>query len=1135
MSRTPCLLRTVLLVGAALAQIPAAEAAEPDLTWSPEPFAFEPAGTVRYIDFEGGDDAAPGTKERPWQHHPWDPNAAGNAARAGGIDTYCFKQGVVYRGTLVAQQSGTPGRPIRLTVDPAWGTGEAGLYGSVRIEDGWRRCSDVDAPNIPEPGRSKTWYVDLDGSFVPRLLCEVRGGAVTRIPIARTPNWEIANPDDPRSQWWELTGRILEVKVSVDRTEGFAEGDTITGTGRWDDRDENRDNIAAGRNVVTDVGKDYIRIDSRAWRKGEIQRGATITNGRATATVTGISSTWENFARFVDDVHLRPEDAGGYAGATMWVEGSNMAMPQPRHVLSYHPDEHAVRAWSGSIESGPRTYCRYYLEGLPRFLDSPGEWCFVEEGPHAGRLYLRLADDRDPNESTIEVAKETILIDIRNQSHIDISGLDLRYVNPVDPSWTSRPPLGRPYAATIHLLGNCSHIGIHHCRLSHVASGITGMPEKDGDIFDRISVRDNDLYDVGGSGIYFSPRHHWLLVAKAKTRSIHIEVLRNRLRNVGSRVIEPKSRGHDTISIQQGEMVEVAGNIVDRSWGVGIWVYGGGDFRTGFVSRPLIRNRIHHNKVTNSLLSRQDYGGIASWQIGPSYVYNNISGNPVGYKHVHWRRFQTGEWELGPTRRENWHRRSCYGIGIYLDGQYKGYVFNNIVWGNNNNVNDPIYNACAFNEAQGFMNTVFNNTFHRFGVGLHKGMLQHNRCFYLGNLMLDIGNYFIRHEPTDEGLEYTTLAYAGNVCHGEPFRFGRIGGLDAEENTFATLQDWRRAIEARGVMVAGTGVHVTAPQVRDADGRDFRLRADSAAIDGGAKVFVPWSLYAVVGEWGFYENRAEPALILGENLNMNEEWVSRSMFQDIPRNDLTGHGIDGSNFTPGTLENWVDGALQLNGVDEYCSLADSELRADYTWHDRTHGTTGTFPGEKRVTVDMDTNRFLIEVVLRAVPGATGGIVSKRAERGYELRLADDGHAVMSLDFGASDCSRTSATPIADGQWHHLIAEVDRRRPEGINVYVDGAVSNGEWTGAMVADTSLSNGADFVVGRTQPQAGGEPEEFFAGQLDFLRVSRGTLADAETTIDELYRWEFDGPALRDFLGNSPHGAGRDAGAVEWVPPD
>ncbi|NOY83204.1 MAG: hypothetical protein GXP31_19595, partial [Kiritimatiellaeota bacterium] len=876
--------------------------ATPDIVWSPKPFRFEHGNSLRCIDFENGDDANPGTRAQPWKHHPWDENASGRAAACRGVHTYCFKRGVVYRGALIAKESGNPGDPIRLTVDPSWGTGRAALYGSVRIAGGWKRCTEAEAPEIPVAARDKTWYVELnvDINSAPRLLCELRNGRVTRLTPARTPNWRITNPDDPRSEWWEITGRVLQVKATLDSTKGFHKGNWVTGTGKWADFDENRDNIAKSRNVVIEVGKDYIMIESRAWKKGEIKRGARITNGRVTAKITGLSGMWENYAWFADTKHLRQRQPEAFVGATLWAEGSNMPLPYPRKVLAYDPKRHAVRAWIGNVESGSDKYCRYYLEGLPQFLDEPGEWCYVRKGKRGGRLYLRLPGDRDPNRTTIEAAREPVLIDIRNKSHIEIAGLDLMFENPIDPKWPSRPPLIRPYAAAIHILGNCSHINVHHCRVAHVGYAITAMPEKSGDVLDFLEVADNDIHDVDGSGIFFNLLHHWLLMKKAVVRLVHVKVLRNRLCNIGSRVIEPKARGRDTINIQQGELVEIAGNVVDRSWGVGILVFGGQDWRRGFIARPLIRNLIHHNKVTNSLLSVQDFGGIASWEMGPSYVYDNISGNAVGYKHVHWRRAMTGEWKLGPTRSENWHRRSCYGVGIYLDGQYKGYVFNNIIWGKNNNVNDPIYNSCAFNEAAGFMNVVFNNTLYNCGVGLHKGMFQHNRCYYLGNLMLDIGNYFIRQETTRR-TDYSTLAYARNVFQGRPFRFGKIGRDDSPENMFATLSDWRKGLEKRGAMVAQTGVSVQSPQVHDAAAHDFRPRANSAAVDQGAKVFVPWSLYAVVGEWGFYLNRTNPGLIVGENLNVDDEWVTRSMFHGIPRNNLNGRGVDASNYKFGLL------------------------------------------------------------------------------------------------------------------------------------------------------------------------------------------------------------------------------------------
>ena len=113
-------------------------------------------------------------------------------------------------------------------------------------------------------------------------------------------------------------------------------------------------------------------------------------------------------------------------------------------------------------------------------------------------------------------------------------------------------------------------------------------------------------------------------------------------------------------------------------------------------------------------------------------------------------------------------------------------------------------------------------------------------------------------------------------------------------------------------------------------------------------------------------------VILGENINWNDEWRSRSMYQHVPRNDLKGHQLDAANFKLGTLEDWVEGALELNGVDEYCEIPDSELKRAYTWQSSRYSSKGTYPGDKRVTVDMGTNNFLIEAVLKTELGITSG-------------------------------------------------------------------------------------------------------------------------------------------------------------------
>ena len=97
-----------------------------------------------------------------------------------------------------------------------------------------------------------------------------------------------------------------------------------------------------------------------------------------------------------------------------------------------------------------------------------------------------------------------------------------------------------------------------------------------------------------------------------------------------------------------------------------------------------------------------------------------------------------------------------------------------------------------------------------------------------------------------------------------------------------------------------------------------------------------------------------------------------------------------------------------------------------------------------------------------------------------------------------------------------------RKAKTLTVYVDGRK---DASGPGVDETvSLANEGDVYVG-------GTPDgRYLDGTLDFLRIAQGTLADADTTIEELYAWEFDGPFLRDFAGRKPTGLRRDAGAIE-----
>jgi hypothetical protein len=96
---------------------------------------------------------------------------------------------------------------------------------------------------------------------------------------------------------------------------------------------------------------------------------------------------------------------------------------------------------------------------------------------------------------------------------------------------------------------------------------------------------------------------------------------------------------------------------------------------------------------------------------------------------------------------------------------------------------------------------------------------------------------------------------------------------------------------------------------------------------------------------------------------------------------------------------------------------------------------------------MDTNNFLIEAVLQT-RAATGTLVSKAdAQAGYVLDLVG-GKPRLRLMAGGATSATTASQSIADGRWHHIVAEVDRAR--GVALYVNGKKVSASTTGAMPA-------------------------------------------------------------------------------------
>ncbi len=1253
-----------------------------DLQWQPQPFELKLGNEVRYIDYQNGDDQNDGkTQQTAWKHHPWDTNAKANAKADQQADTYIFKRGVIYRGKMLVQRQGKPDSPIRLTSDPAWGgaDAEAVISGAQRVTD-FTKLTDrpatdnvsskplsaklgdwgsISYPMMAKPGQpmqinltiDKTfagekvvlglnwgkkngqfagynassnprsvqanpghytlkitprdkpdlgafsltvyrstsgnwgdrtfvqtvpielfsdakanrpatadlipdpehvWYTDL--SFAPRNIWMVdKDNHITRIPLARTPNWQVENDDDIKSQWWQFDnpGNPHFKKINIGSNDYF------------------------------------LGIDTK---------------------------------------HLTAEPEL-YDGAYVWTEyGWVMGTPYPSRIIKYYPEKNgiAIRGQWGGGAGGytlPR-YSRYYLEDKPQFLDDPdGEFWFEKTGS-GGRLYLRLPSHLNPNQVDVEVAEHATLIDAEHADHLSITGLTFRFTN----TWwdlAAIPPTSKDVdPACIRVLGQADNITIANNLFEHINTAVRMIPKGDAAAIANIKILDNVIQHTDHGGIRMTDGWNWG-ESHSSTRLLDVTILRNKLQDIGKRPTL-YGQGH-AIDIACPQTCQVAGNVLDRLYGSGIFVYGGKQSMSK-EDRPLSRILIHHNKVTNSLLNNNDWGGIETWQGGPAYVFDNISGNPGGFKL----------W--GIKNQPNVPASARFGHAYYMDGGFKQYYFNNIAWGKSSDPYSPLGNTAAFQEIHGYLASVFNNTAYNFVIGSRRQGPEAGKNKYMGNIFSNIGHMVFRHarpskqqaDPNQhdvgkigEDYDHVTNAYVDNLFYKIP---DNLGSFTAKGDWYGSLKDMAQAMHAHGT-IGNVGTVSQQPVLSQPEKHDFTPTAQ--ARDHGVRMFVPWGLYATSAEWHFYHKGNEPTQIPDEHFHLQPNYVNRTDYHNQPRFDLTLINGTESDYQSGPLEDWTNGTVVFDGNKRYATLTQSkldaminpviekainkpsdwvtvdapdtlvpgkkatiqfkitksvtgmQLRADLNWLDTSNRFKGmnVYGGKGIPVTDKGTyaisftpvdkpqlgnflltvwltptggwndrtdlyqftinkgrpddayvarspqihqSNFIIEAYFRAENQGQKAILIQKhdGQTGYSLTLNPQGHVDFAMAANTQQAQVTSRNPMADGNWHHVLVECDRAQ-RILQLFIDG---KRDQSSAGLGSVSLANQADLFVGGSPNGMG------LKGDMEFLRIAHGTLADAKTTIEELYAWQFDGPFLRDFAGNKPIGK-RDAGAIEF----
>jgi hypothetical protein len=465
-------------------------------------------------------------------------------------------------------------------------------------------------------------------------------------------------------------------------------------------------------------------------------------------------------------------------------------------------------------------------------------------------------------------------------------------------------------------------------------------------------------------------------------------------------------------------------------------------------------------------------------------------------------------------------------MAYYLDGSFKNDFVTNLAWGANNDKHSTAANKVAFFEAvPNIHNSFMNNTIYRFQTGiswLPRG--GHRR--YAGNLWSDITDKVYEHRKLKESISATpveyphvNMVYGPDVFHAIKGNFGSFESLSSvEEKNIKDFAAMEEAVKTIRAINANLGTLTNKQPMFDPANRDMRLTDNSDAINKGVKHFVPWGLYGTVAEWNFYHDGKSVHKIPDEHWYMTDYLVSRDTYHRVPQYPLEVINVTEENYVDGLLEDWINGALALNGKDQYAVLKHANIVKPFTYIDRDKETI--VEGVQLKNADIYDSNFLIEIYLKTEAGATKGIlVKKMADIGYSMILNKDGGVTFDIR-GKESVSLNSKRKINDGNWHHVIAESDRNT-KTITIYIDGTQDS---TGKGIGLESLHNTADLFIG------GSKNGDFLSGTIEFARISLGTIADARTSIEELFTWQFDGPQHRDFLGKQPNDK-RDAGALEF----
>jgi hypothetical protein len=762
-----------------------------------------------WVDATAGDDAAAGTSAgAPLR-------TIGAAAKLSAPGTRVHIAPGAYRETVSFPVDGTAELPIRF--EATGGPHSVRVLGSESAASvGWSRLASATEIALPagvDVNQATIWKADVSGwglAQAPKFLGYHRSdGTFTRLPQAREPDWLVDVPYQHHKYWWAAEGGNAAATCDP-----VAAPDC--------DKPQRSDQYLVDKSDDPDpAGVEPGSLKSL----GDV-KGATIF---VKDCLTGHYTYRKRVAETVEPGKIRIEK---------------------------FPEQ-----WSGLCDfdgdtSNPALglYSKYFLEGLAKFMDTPGEWYF---DPGKQTLYVWTPDGRSPADLGVEVAVRDIGLDLSHRSFLTLESLDVWLVNDT-----------AIRIANSDDTADKSHgITLQGLDVAWATSGmylgqapVSGTPP-DSQIR-TLTLQDSRIHDIDGEGIWTWTGSGANLAQPGVT---DLRIVHNEFARLGFRDPEQAGAG---LSFHQADHLLFDGNWVhDVAHNSVHFSQARTRSSKGFALAPediitgdiLVRGNLFENNVQNAA----DGGGLKFWGAVADHsdtfrdvlVIGNVSRNNVG-------------WTWVSEKRQNWTYHGKGGMGYYIDYAGGIHFFRNIAYGNG--LEGLMESGSWMDQPVVVANNTFVDSPYAIGAGSRSAVAPSNTGYDVVN------NIFLHHRrfvhSFDSPLVLTGNAridrnlYHLNGWEAWPQHTPGIMAGDLVSSSYTelpTLASVRATVgqEASGVegdpVLAGYD-----PAISDGTWQDFRLTAASAlAIDQG--VDLPASLVALLAKFGIDPGQKGAALDLG--------------------------------------------------------------------------------------------------------------------------------------------------------------------------------------------------------------------------------------------------------------------------------